>query len=44
MIVMNSLERVKEGIYFSNTDKAPIINYGKANSDVVPLVTKHSEN
>jgi len=40
---MNSLERVKAAISFSNPDKAPIINYGKANSDIVPLVTMPSK-
>jgi len=41
---MNSLKRVKAAISFSSPDKAPIINYGKANSDVVPLVTMPSKN
>ncbi|MHA1489019.1 MAG: uroporphyrinogen decarboxylase family protein [Promethearchaeota archaeon] len=40
---MNSVERVKAAIHFSNPDKVPIINYGKANSDVFPLLTMPSK-
>jgi uroporphyrinogen decarboxylase len=40
---MNSLERVKAAIYFSGPDKVPIINFGKANSDVFPLLTLPSK-
>ena len=40
---MNSLERVKAAIYFSSPDKVPVINFGKANSDVFPLITLPSK-
>ena len=40
---MNSLERVKAAIYFSSPDKVPVINFGKANSDVAPLLTLPSK-
>jgi len=40
---MNSVERVNAAIYFSGPDKVPVINFGKANSDVFPLVTLPSK-
>ncbi|MFX1452187.1 MAG: uroporphyrinogen decarboxylase family protein [Promethearchaeota archaeon] len=41
---MNSIERVKAALKFEGPDKVPIMNYGKANSDVWPLVTMPSKN
>jgi hypothetical protein len=41
---MNSIERVKAALSFSNPDKVPIINFGKSDSDVFPLVTMPSKN
>ena len=40
---MNSIERVKAAIHFSGPDKVPIINFGKSNTDVFPLVTMASK-
>lgn len=40
---MNSSERVKAAIHFNSPDKVPIMNFGKANSDVVPLISEPSK-